>query len=154
MPCCFAMVLCPQCSQARSRDCIEQIRHVTASIVWEPCHRYAVHCQGYPTSVGEHRSCHMKFLQSSSNIWRMTCFWWQLTHDITVHIMRLSLEKGCFEINVEKTPTFAGATHPKSRSSRSRRICLQVLLLFVLESSQYPSRLCPEEVALLVGFNG
>ena len=29
------------------------------------------------------------FLQSCSNIWRMTCSWWQLTHDITIHIIRL-----------------------------------------------------------------
>ena len=58
---------------------------------------------------------------------------------------------------MEKIPTFADChleTHPKSRSCRSRRISLQVILLFVLESSQHPSRLCLEEVALLVGFNG
>ena len=57
----------------------------------------------------------------------------------------------------KRSQLFAGchlATHPKSRSSRSRRICLQVILLFVLESSQDPSRLCPDEVALLVGFSG
>ena len=84
----------------------------------------------------------------------MICFVWQLAHNITIHIMRLSLQKGCFEFNVEKIPSFARchlATHPKSRSGGSRRICLQVLLLFLLESSQYSSLLCPEEVALLVG---
>ena len=32
----------------------------------------------------------------------MTCFWWQLTCDITTHIIRLSLKEGCFEINMEK----------------------------------------------------
>ena len=56
---------------------------------------------------------------------------------------------------MEKIPSFGAchlATHPKS--STSRRICQQVLLLFVLETSQYPSGLRPEEVALLVGFNG
>ena len=101
-----------------------------------------------------HTKC--RFLQSCSNFWWMTCFWWQLAHNITIHIIRLSLKKGCFEINVEKIPTFVGchlATHAKSRSGGSRRVCLQVILLFVLEFSQYPSRLCPEEVALLVGFN-
>ena len=58
---------------------------------------------------------------------------------------------------MEKIPTFAGchlATHPKSRSSRSRRICLQEILLLILESSQHPSGLCPEEVALFVGLDG
>ena len=29
-----------------------------------------------------------------------------------------------------------------------------VILLFILETSQYPSGLCPEEVALLVGLDG
>ena len=58
---------------------------------------------------------------------------------------------------MEKISTFAGchpATQPKSMSSRSRRVCLQLLLLLVLESSQYPSRRYPEDVALLVGFKG
>ena len=76
---------------------------------------------------------------------------------MTIHVIRLFLKKGCFEINAEKIPSFVGcylATHLKSRSGRSRRICPQVLLLFLLESSQYSSLLCLEEVALLVGFNG
>ena len=46
------------------------------------------------------------------------------------------------------------ATHPKSWSCESRRICLFVFLLFVLETSQYPSGLCLEEVALLVSLDG
>ena len=82
----------------------------------------------------------------------MTCFWWQLTYDIRIHIIRLSLKKGCCEINVEKIPTFAGchlATHPKSWSCGSRRSGLQVIVLLVLETSQYPSGLCPEEGAVL-----
>ena len=72
------------------------------------------------------------FFNIAANIWWMTCFWWQLAHNITIHITILSLNKGCFEINVEKIPTAAGchmATHPKSRSTRSRRIDLQVILL-------------------------
>ena len=90
-------------------------------------------------------------------MWWMTCFWWQLTYDITIHIIRLYLKKGCFEIKMRKIPTFAGcllATRPKSWSCGRRGIGLQVILLFVLESSRYPSRLCPEEVALLVGLDG
>ena len=85
-----------------------------------------------------------RFLQSCSNTWWMICFWWQLAHNITIHIMRLSLKKGCSEITVEKIPTFAGcllATHPKSWSRGSRRIGLYLILLLVLETSQYPSGL-------------
>ena len=75
----------------------------------------------------------------------MTCFWWQLTHNITVHILRLSLKKGCLKINVEKIPTFAGchlATHPTSGSCGSRGVGLLVFLLRVLEASQHSSGLC------------
>ena len=87
----------------------------------------------------------------------MTWFWWQLTHNITVHIIGLSLKKSCFENNVEKIPSFAGchvATHPKSGSCGSRGINLRVFFLFVLETSQYPSGLGPEEVALFVRLDG
>ena len=93
--------------------------------------------------------------QSCSNIWWMTCFWWQMTYDIAIHIMRVSLKEGCFEINVEKIPTFSCchlAAHPKSRSCGSRGIGLKVILLLVLETS--PSSLRPDEVALLVGLDG
>ena len=96
------------------------------------------------------------FFNVATILWWMTCFWWQLAQNITIHIIGVSLKRGCFEVNAEKIPTFAGchlATHPKSRSCGRRGICLQVILLFVLESS-YPSRFCPEEVALLVGFRG
>ena len=128
---------------------IPELAHATVSntvrsnidhLLWEPCHNHTVPCQGCSTSVEVHHHAICRFLQSCSNVWRMTCLWWQLTHNITVHILRLSLKKGCFEINVEKISTFAGchlATQPKSQSSRSRRDCLQLLLLFVLESSQY-----------------
>ena len=43
-----------------------------------------------------------RFLQSCSNVRRMSCFWWQLTHNITFHIIGLSLKKSCFEINMQK----------------------------------------------------
>ena len=61
------------------------------------------------------------------------------------------------KVNVEKIPTFAGchqATHPKSWSCGRRRIVLLVIFLFILETSQYPSSLRPEEVALFVGLGG
>ena len=53
----------------------------------------------------------------------MTCFWWQLTHNTTVHIIRLSLNKSCLRMDAKKIPTLAGchlATHPKSGSRGSR----------------------------------
>ena len=70
-----------------------------------------------------------RILQSCSKIWWMMCFWWQLTYDITIHIIRLFLKRGCFEINVGHQ-----ATHPKSWSCGSKGSGLQVILLFVLES--------------------
>ena len=82
-------------------------------------------------------------------------FWWQLTHDITIHIRTLSLKKNCLEINVEKIPTSA-ACHLATRPwfCGRRGIGLLVILLFVLETSQYPSSLRLEEVALVVGLDG
>ena len=83
----------------------------------------------------------------------MTCFWWRLTRNITVHIVRLSLKKSCLKITVEKNPTFAGchlATHPTSGSCGSRGIGLLVFILRVLEASQHSSGLCLEEVALFI----
>ena len=97
------------------------------------------------------------FFQFCSNVRRMTCFGWQLTHDITVHIIGLSLEKSCFEINMKKIPSFTGChltTHSKSWSCGRRRISLLVILLFVLETSQYPSGLCLEEIKLFVRLDG
>ena len=77
--------------------------------------------------------------------------------DITIRIIRLSLKKGCFEINVEKISTFTGghlATHPKSWSCGIRGTGLLVILLLIMETSQYPSGVCPEEVSLLFGLDG
>ena len=135
-----------------------RIQHVAASI--GSCGNHAIaHClvkDVPPTSRGiVHAIC--KFLQSGSNVLLMTCLWWQLTHDITVHILRLPLKKGCFEINMKKIPTSIGcllATHSKSWSCGSRGIGLLVTLLLVLETPQYPSGLCLEEVAQLVRLDG
>ena len=86
----------------------------------------------------------------------MTCFWWQLANNITVHIIRLSLKKSCFEINVEKDPILCWLLSDNSFEIqvqwKQENLSANYLFLFVLESSQYPSRLYPEEVALLVGF--
>ena len=57
----------------------------------------------------------------------------------------------------KNVPTLAGchlATHPKSRSCGSKGICLLIFHLFVLETSQYPSCLCLEEVSLFVRLDG
>ena len=87
----------------------------------------------------------------------MTCFWWHLTRNITVHITRLSLKESCLKINVKKVQFLLAAhlaTHPKSGSCGSRGIRLLIFLLFVLETSQYPSGLCLEEVTLFVRLDG
>ena len=58
---------------------------------------------------------------------------------------------------MKKIPTFVDchlATHPKSWSCGSKGIGLLVILLPVLGTSQYPSGLCLEEVALLVILDG
>ena len=71
----------------------------------------------------------------------MTCLWWQLTHNITLHTIRLSLKESCLEIHVKKVPTLAGchlATHPKSWSCGSRWICLLIFLLFFWENLSIP----------------
>ena len=127
-----------------SRHCVELLfahatvlntkRNSIGQLEWEPCH-----------------NC--RILQSCSNIRRMTCFWWQLTHNITIHTTRLSLKVSCLKTHVKDVPTFAGcnlATHPKSWSCGSRRIGLLTLLLLVLDTSQYPSGFCLEEVTLFV----
>ena len=57
----------------------------------------------------------------------------------------------------KKIPNFTGcllATNSKSWSCGSRGIGLLVILLLVVETSQYPSGLCYEEVALLVRIDG
>ena len=98
-------------------------------LVWEPCHRYTVPCQG----------CSARFLQSCSNVWRMTCFWWQWTHNITVHIIR-PLMKCCFEINVKKDPNFCWL--PVGNSSEIRVLWKQGNL-----SADIPS-VCPGNLSV------
>ena len=96
-------------------------------LVSEACHNFKVLC---PSRSIIHATS--SFLQSCSNIRRMTCFWWQLTHNITIHTIRLSLKESCLEIDAKNVPTLAGchlATHPKSGSCGSTRICLLLFLL-------------------------
>ena len=87
----------------------------------------------------------------------MTYFWWQLTHYITIHTIRLFLKESCLQIKVKMFQFLLAAiwqTHPTSRTCGSKGICLLIFLLSVLETSQYPSCLCLEEVTLFVLLDG
>ena len=102
-----------------------RVQHVTASISSRGKHAITTQCfvKDVPPASGGiiHAVC--RFLQSCSNVKRMTCFWWQLAHNIAVHILRLSLKKSCSEINVKKIPSLTGGhltTHSKSGSCGSR----------------------------------
>ena len=58
-----------------------------------------------------------RFLQSRSHIKRMTCLWWQLTHNITIHSIRLSMEDCWLQINVKNVSTLAGCHFAEARES-------------------------------------
>ena len=91
---------------------LPRMQYVTASIGSCGNHAMAAQCLFKNVSPASgsivHAMC--RFLQSCSNIWWMTCFWWQLTNDITIHIMRFSLKESCLEINVEKSQSSLAAT--------------------------------------------
>ena len=100
---------------------LHSVQHITTSVSSRGNHATSARCfvkNVPPASRGIiHAVC--RFLQFCSNSWRMTCFWWQLTHNITVHTIRLSLKESCLKINVKDVPTLAGchlAIHPKSGS--------------------------------------
>ena len=134
---------------------LSTLHNSIGQLAWEPCPNCTVLCPKCSTSVEEHIHAVSKFHQSCSNVRRMTCFWWQLAHNITIHTIRMSLNERCLEIDVKNVPTLAGcylATHPKSGSCGSRRIGLLMFLLFILETSQYTSCLCLEEVTLFCPF--
>ena len=80
-----------------------------------------------------------RFLQSCSNAWRMACFWWQLTHNITVHIIGLSLKNSCLCDQYEKDPIlWWAALWQLIRNPglvEAGWISLQVLFLLVLKTS-------------------
>ena len=102
------------------------VQHVTASISSRGKLATATQCLVKDIAPASGGIIHAvwRFLQSCSNVRRMSCFWWQLTHNITVHIRGLSLKKSCFEIKVEKIPSLACchlATHAKSGSCGCRR---------------------------------
>ena len=115
-------------------------------------------CQGCSTTIGRHHSCYMQVSSALLQYIRwMTCFWLQFTHNVSFHTIRLSSKESCLKINVKNGLTFAGchlATHPKSGSCGSKGIRLLIFLLFVLETSQYPSGRRLEEVMLFVRLDG
>ena len=124
------------------------VQHATTSISSRGNHAITTQClvKNVPPASSSiiHAIC--RLLQSCSDERRMACFCWQLTHNITTHTIRLSVKESCLKINVKDVPIFASsrvATHPKSGSCGSRGFCLLIFLLFVLETSQYPSCLLP-----------
>ena len=85
----------------------------------------------------------------------MTRFSWQLTHNITIHIIRLSSKERCLKINVKNVPTLSGchlATHPNLGVVEAGESLCWYSFLFVLETSQYPSCLCLD--TLIVRLDG
>ena len=97
-----------------------------------------------------HPTCsQMLFLSVIAHATQVRCHLYHisLADDITAHIIKLSLKKYCFEINVKQIPPSIAChltTQPKSWSCGSRGICLLIFPPFVLETSQYPSCLCLE----------
>ena len=67
-------------------------------LVWESYYNYEELVQNVPPASRSISHAVCRFLHSRSNVRRMTCFWWQLTHNITTHTVRLSLKEGCLKI--------------------------------------------------------
>ena len=147
-----------QCSQTRSRDCVEYSRKQHRSP------REGTLPQQLNTlsrMIHERRGASFMPYAGFSNLaaiyGEMTCLWWQLIHDFTFHIIRLSVKKCCFEIKLEKIPTITGsleATYSKSWYCGGRGIGF-VSHYFIcpgnLSISIWPFL---EEVALLVRLDG
>ena len=95
-----------------------------------------------PASRRPH-SCRMQVSSSLAAMWwRMACFWWQLTYNITVHIVRLSLKNSCFCDQYAKDPIPCWLPYGNSLEIRvlwKQGIRLLIFLLLNLETSQCPS---------------
>ena len=134
-------------------------QHITASVSSRGNHATTTQClvQNVPPASRSiiHAVC--RFLQSCCNIRWTACFWWQLTHSITVHTIRLWFTESCLKIYGKGVPNLVGchlATHPKSGSCGSKGIRLLIFFLLVLKTSQYPSCFCLGEVTLFLSFDG
>ena len=84
---------------------VEYNKHTTTSVSSRGNHTRTTQCFVQNGPPASRRIIHAisKFLQSRSNIRRMTCLWWQVTHNITIHTKRLSLKESCLKINVKKS---------------------------------------------------
>ena len=122
-----------------------RIQYVAASIDSCGIHAIATQClvKNFPPASSGivHTIC--KILQSYNNF----CGWpasggnWHTTSRFTS--WDCPWKKPFWDHEKKKIPSFVGTTHSKSKSRRSKTICLQLILLFVLESFQHPSRICP-----------
>ena len=133
------------------------MQHIATSVCLcgnHACRHYKVPFPTCSTSVEAHHSCHKKVSSILQQCTEDDLLLVAIdTHNITIHTIRRSLKESCLKINVKNVPILAVchlATHPKSRSCGSRRICLLIFLLFVLETSQYPSCLRLEEVTFFL----
>ena len=122
------------------------VRSNIDQFVWESYHKFVVFCQECTTIVEVHHHTLCRFLQICSNKWWMTCFWWQLAHNITFYIMSLSLKKGCFEINVEKIPAIWQLIRNPGLVEAGESVCRWSFCLSWNPLSTHP-RFCSEEFA-------
>ena len=131
-----------QCSQTRSRDCVEYSRKQHRSP------REGTLPQQLNTlsrMIHERRGASFMPYAGFSNLaaiyGEMTCLWWQLIHDFTFHIIRLSVKKCCFEIKLERFQPLLAALRQLIRNPgivEAGESVLLVTILFVLGTSQYP----------------
>ena len=133
------MVFCPSFPNSLTLVCRKQ--HVATSVSSCGNHDIATQCLVKNFSPASrsiiHTTCIWFFEKSGGNVLWLTCFWWQRTYDITVHIMGLSLNKSCLEIKVTQIPSTTDChltTHPRSWPLHGRSFSSLVILLFVPES--------------------
>ena len=81
-------------------------------------------------------------LRSCSNVRRKACLWWKLTNNVAIIVIGLSLEKCRLEVDMVERCSHVCAQlprHAETWTTRSRRVGLLVILLFVLESFEDPT---------------
>ena len=96
------------------------VKHVTASASSREKNAVTARCfvKNVPPASGGIIPAVCRLLQSCSNMNRMTCFLWQVTHNITIHTISLSLEESCLKINANDVSNFCCL--PFGNSSESR----------------------------------
>ena len=98
---CCATVPCPKCSGVRLHDCRILVRSSIDQLAWESYDKCVVLCQESSTNVEVHHSYHTQV--SSILQQNMVYDLLSVAHNITIHIIRLSLKIDCSE-----NPTFIG----------------------------------------------